>query len=261
VSHALVVNGAAGRMGRLVAAELLAAGLGEVVGCDPAAGESAALESPRLPLVADLEGAVGPESVVVDFSHPSATPYLAHAARAHGARLIVGTTGQSVAQMEALQEAARRVPVVLARNFSTGLNRILELLPQLRVLLRDGFDVECLEVHHRGKRDAPSGTATALLDALLGPDAAAARVHGRLGREARRQPGEVGVHSLRLGAVVGEHALLFASDHEVVEIRHRALDRAAFVSGIVPAVRFVRTCGPGLFSMLDVMRNAQAGGS
>jgi 4-hydroxy-tetrahydrodipicolinate reductase len=261
VSHAIVVNGAAGRMGRLVAAELLAAGLGDVVGCDPAAGETALLESPRLPLVADLEGAVGPESVIVDFSHPAATPVLVHAACRHGARLVIGTTGQSDPQLEALRDAARQVPIVLARNFSTGINRILELLPQLRVLIQDGFDVECLEAHHRGKRDAPSGTAAALLDALLGPESAATRVHGRLGREARRQPGEVGVHSLRLGALVGEHALLFASDHEVVEIRHRALDRAAFVSGVVPAVRFVRNCRPGLFSMLDVMRHAQAGGS
>jgi 4-hydroxy-tetrahydrodipicolinate reductase len=261
VSHALVVNGAAGRMGRLVASELLAAGLGDVVGCDPAAGTTRTLDAPRLPLVADLAAAVGPGSVVVDFSHPKVTPLLVHAAREHGARLVIGTTGQDATQLEALQDAARFVPVVLARNFSTGLNRILELLPNLRVLIDDGFDVECLEAHHRGKRDAPSGTAAALLDALLGPEARAERVYGRHGGEALRRPGEIGIHSLRLGALAGEHALLFASDHEVVEIRHRALDRAAFVSGVVPAVRFVRTSGPGLFSMLDVMRHAKAGGS
>ena len=120
----------------------------------------------------------------------------------------------------------------------------------------DGFDVECLEAHHRAKRDAPSGTARALLEALWGPGPTPEVVHGRHGPEAKRQTGEVGVHSLRLGGVTGDHALYFGSDHEVIEIRHRALDRAAFVSGVVPAVRFVRQSTAGLYSMLDVMRDA-----
>lgn len=256
MSTAIVVNGAAGRMGRLVAGSLQSAGLGSVCGCDPQAAGALQLATGALPLATDLLEAVEPGGVVVDFSHPQATDLLVRVSRERHARLVVGTTGQSARQLAALREAAERVPVVLARNFSLGLNRLLQVLPQLRVLTLEGFDVECLETHHRGKRDAPSGTALLLLESLLGPESDAARVHGRHGPEALRRPGEVGVHSLRLGQVVGEHTLLFGSDHEVLEIRHRALDRTAFVSGVVPAVRFVRAAPAGLYSMLDVMGDA-----
>ncbi len=125
-------------------------------------------------------------------------------------------------------------------------------------MVRDGFDVECIEAHHRQKRDAPSGTAWLLLESLLGDDPPSDPVHGRHGPETARQAGEVGVHSLRAGQIPGEHTLLFAGAHEVVEVRHRALDRGAFVSGVVPAVHFVRRASPGLYSMLDVMRDAEA---
>jgi len=253
---ALVVNGVAGRMGRLVAGALAQAGLGEVAGCDPAGGSLAGIR-----MVPDLVGGLREGGVVVDFSHPSATSLLVRAARERQARLVVGTTGQDETQLGLLREVAASVPVVLARNFSLGISRILQVLPQLRVLVADGFDVECMEAHHRGKRDAPSGTALALLQTLLGPGDASPRVHGREGRDAARRPGEVGIHSLRQGGLPGEHALVWASDHEVVEIRHRALDRTAFVSGVLPAVRFVRSSPPGLYSMLDVLRHAEAGGT
>lgn len=248
---AVVVNGAGGRMGRLVATELRRAGFGDVAGCDPAARPPLHLEDGPLDLVEDLVGGVQTEGVVVDFSHPNATPDLVRAARERRARLVIGTTGQSPEQLRALEGAAREVPVVLARNFSIGINRLVQVLPGLGVLARHGFDVECIEAHHRQKRDAPSGTAGLLLDALLGPDAP--RVHGRHGAEARRAPGEVGVHSLRAGEIPGEHTLVLAGDHEVIEVRHRALDRAAFASGVVPAVRFVGRRAPGLYTMSDVM--------
>jgi 4-hydroxy-tetrahydrodipicolinate reductase len=257
----LIVNGAGGRMGRLVASALRAAGLGPLAGCDPAAAGPLLLPDGELPLVPDLESALEASGVVVDFSHPDATRGLCDVARRRRARLVVGTTGQSEEQLARLREAAREVPVVLSRNFSLGVNRLLQALPQLRVLTHEGFDVECLEAHHRQKRDAPSGTALLLLEALLGEDSSAPRVHGRHGPDALRRDGEVGVHSLRLGQLAGEHALLLASDHELLEIRHRALDRMAFVSGVVPAVRFVKRRPPGLYSMLDVMRNAQETGS
>jgi 4-hydroxy-tetrahydrodipicolinate reductase len=255
VGYALVVNGVAGRMGRLVAGALAGADLGRIAGCDVRGDAARSVDLP-VPFVPDLVPALEEGGVVVDFSHASATDMLVRAVRDKRAKLVVGTTGQSPAELAALREAAARTAVVLARNFALGLNRLLELLPGFRVLVRDGFDVECLEVHHRAKRDAPSGTALAWLDALLGGGDEAPRVHGRHGVEAAREPGEVGVHSVRLGAVAGEHALLFGSDHEVIELRHRALDRAAFVTGVVPAVRFVRTAVPGLYSMQDVVRHA-----
>lgn len=250
---AVVVQGAAGRMGRLVATALRRAGFEDLVGCDRAAQGTVVLEDGPLPLVDRAVDALQPRGVLVDFSHPSATPALVEAVRASQARLVVGTTGQSEAEMGLLREAARLVPVVLARNFSLGINRIAQALVGFRVLTQEGFDVEMLESHHAGKRDAPSGTALLLLEALLGEAPSARRVHGRFGPEARREPGEIGVHSVRAGGIPGDHTLFLASAHEVVEIRHRALSRAAFVSGVPPAVRFVQHQPPGLYSMLDVM--------
>jgi len=253
VDAPIVVNGAAGRMGRLVREALVEAGLGPVAGCTRRTRADGIAPTST---GGDLRATVAVGGVIVDFSHASATEDLVAAAEARGARLVIGTTGQSEAQLDRLRRAAERVAMVLSSNFSLGIQRILQLLPAMRVLLEDGFDIEGLEMHHRAKRDAPSGTARALLEALLGGSSTAPRVHGRVGAESRRQAGEIGVHSVRLGGVVGDHALLFASDHELVEIRHRALDRAAFVSGVVPAVRFVRDRAPGMYSMLDVMRDA-----
>ena len=256
MTGAVIVNGAAGRMGRLVATHLRRSGCPGVAGCDHAARGTLALEDGPLPLVDSLVDGVEPGGVVVDFSHPNATPALVAAATARAARLVVGTTGQSESEMTLLREAARNVPVVLARNFSLGINRILQAIAGFRILAHEGFDVEVLEAHHAGKRDAPSGTALLLLDALLGEGAHGSRVHGRFGAEAQRAPGEVGVHSVRAGGLPGEHTLFLASADEVVEIRHRALSRAAFVSGVPAAVRFVQQHGAGLYSMLDVMGDA-----
>jgi 4-hydroxy-tetrahydrodipicolinate reductase len=254
VNHAVVVIGAAGRMGRLVTAGLRRAGFDDIAGFDPGAPGPVTIDGETLTLVDDPVAGLAERGVVVDFSHPKATPLLIRAAEARHARLVIGTTGQDAAQMDALRELGAVVPVVLARNFSLGLNRILQILPHVRVLVDDGFDVECVEVHHRQKRDAPSGTALALLEAL--GTGRAPTVHGRSGPNTLRGPGEVGVHSVRMGQVVGEHTLYFGGEHEVIEIRHRALDRAAFVSGVAPAVRFAARAPAGFYSMLDVMRDA-----
>ncbi len=252
----VVVNGAAGRMGRLVTTALRRAGCTDVVGCDPAAGEGTLrLDDGDLRVVADLGDVVGKNAVVVDFSHADCTDGLVDVALRHTARLVIGTTGQSPKHLERLRAASVQVPVLLARNFSLGINRLAQVLPMLRVLVREGFDVECIEAHHRQKKDAPSGTAKMLLERLLGDDPPSDYVHGRSGSETQRHQGEVGVHSLRAGQIPGDHTLVFAGEHEVLEVHHRALDRAAFVSGVVPAVRWVRHSPPGFFSMLDVMRD------
>lgn len=252
----LLVNGAAGRMGRLVATALRRAGWTDLAGHDVAAEGTLVLEDGPLSLVRDPLEYLQGESILVDFSHPAATALLREAAVERGARLVVGTTGQGTAEMRLLEEAAAVVPLVLARNFSLGINRMAQALAGFRVLTEEGFDVECIEAHHAAKRDAPSGTALLLLEALLGQETERPQVRGRSGPEARRQAGEVGMHSVRAGGIPGEHTLLLASPDEVLEIRHRALGRTAFVSGVVPAVRFVQRHPPGLYTMLDVMGDA-----
>ncbi len=256
MSAGLVVNGAAGRMGRLVASHLRRSGFHDVVGCDVVEDSSLALEDGPLPLERDLVQALRPDGIVVDFSHPGATPVLLDAVQARRARLVIGTTGQSAAEMRRLESAAASVPVVVARNFSLGIQRIMQIIAKLRVMIDEGFDLEILEAHHAGKRDAPSGTALMLLEAFWG-NSPNAVVYGRSGVDALRKPREVGVHSVRGGGIPGEHTLLLAGTDEVVEIRHRALSRAAFVSGVPKAVRFVQDHPPGLYSMLDVMGDAQ----
>lgn len=243
-------------MGRLVATSLRQAGWSDLVGYDPASQGTLALDDGPLRLVSNpLEGLQN-GGILVDFSHATATPLLLQAVLERRARLVVGTTGQGAEELRILEEAAASVPVVLARNFSLGINRMAQALAGFRVLTTEGFDVECIEVHHAAKRDAPSGTAFFLLQALLGQEAASRQVCGRSGPEASRQAGEVGMHSLRAGGIPGEHTLLLASADEVLEIRHRALSRSAFVSGVVPAVQFVQRHPPGLYSMLDVMGDA-----
>jgi 4-hydroxy-tetrahydrodipicolinate reductase len=162
VKAAIVVNGAAGRMGRLVASHLRRSGLTDVAGCDRDARGTLQLDDGPLPLVDRLADGLQPRGVVVDFSHASATPALVEAARACQARLVVGTTGQSETELAMLHEAGRHVPVVLARNFSLGINRIAQAIVAFRILTHEGFDLEILEAHHAGKRDAPSGTALLL---------------------------------------------------------------------------------------------------
>ncbi|HZL84152.1 MAG TPA: 4-hydroxy-tetrahydrodipicolinate reductase [Candidatus Krumholzibacteria bacterium] len=256
MSADLVVNGAAGRMGRLVASELRRCGFTDLVGCDVVEDRNLALADGPFPLARDLVQALRPGGIVVDFSHPAATQVLLDAVQSRRARLVIGTTGQSADEMRRIELAATSVPVVLARNFSLGIHRMLQAITKLRVMIDEGFDLEILETHHSAKRDAPSGTAIMLLEAFWG-NAPVDVVHGRSGVDARRKPLEVGVHSVRGGGIPGEHTLLLAGPDEVVEIRHRALSRAAFVSGVPKAVRFVQDHPPGLYSMLDVIGDAE----
>jgi 4-hydroxy-tetrahydrodipicolinate reductase len=241
-------------MGRLVIPALRQAGVDGVLGASRQERESLDLADGPVPLTRRPVEDLAPGGVLVDFSAPGSTSMLVEAVRTRQARLVIGTTGHTPDERRSLEELAHQTPLVWASNFSLGINRLAQVLPELRPLTQQGFQVECVEAHHQHKRDAPSGTANLLLEALLGGPPALV-THGRAGRDLHRQPGEVGVHSLRLGQIVGDHSLFLASDSEVIEIRHRALDRAAFVSGVPPAVRFVQQRTSGLFDMTDVIGN------
>ena len=242
-------------MGRLVIPELRKYGFVSLLGATRQDIGSLALADGPIALTQMPVEDLSPGGVLVDFSVAGNVALLEKAAEARQARLVIGTTGHAPAELQAIERLASKTAVVLASNFSLGVNRLAQCLPALHVLLQEGFEVECLEAHHRQKRDAPSGTALLLLEALLGAKPQK-MTHGRVGRDLERQEGEVGVHSLRLGQIPGEHSLFLASDSEVIEIRHRALDRAAFVSGVSPAVQFVQQQTTGLFSMTDVIGNA-----
>ncbi len=188
--------------------------------------------------------------VLVEFTTPDAT--VEHLS--YGLPHVIGTTGLSDGQRHKVEEAARNVPIVLAPNMSVGVNLVREVVRDLAAKLED-YDIEVVEAHHRNKQDAPSGTALLLARAAAegrGQDLDDVAVYGREG-VAPRKPGEIGVHALRGGAVVGEHRLVFYSDGEEVEVVHRALSRRTFADGAMRAAMFVSGAEPGLYGMADVL--------
>ena len=188
--------------------------------------------------------------VLVEFTTPEAT--VEHLS--YGLPHVIGTTGLTDEQLAQVEEAAKGVPVVLAPNMSVGVNLLREVVRDLAAKL-EGYDIEVVETHHRNKKDAPSGTALFLARAAAegrNEKLEDVAVHGREGFSPR-EPGEIGIHALRGGAVVGEHRLVFYSEGEEVEVVHRALSRRTFADGALRAARFAANAEPGLYGMADVL--------
>jgi len=193
--------------------------------------------------------------VVIDFSLAGAAAAVASAAAARGDALVVGSTGLDDAAMDALREAARSVPVLFSPNMSIGVNLLFDLVRSAAKALGAGWDVEVLEAHHRNKVDAPSGTASRLVEILREASSVEREqaVHGRQGRTGVRRGDEIGVHALRGGDVVGEHVVSFFGPAERIELTHRAHDRAIFARGALHAAAWLVGRAPRLYSMADVL--------
>jgi len=195
--------------------------------------------------------------VVVDFSLREATLPLARMCASSGKPMVIGTTGHDGSEKAEIESLASGIPIVRAGNFSTGVNLLFYLTQQAaRVLdLNSDFDPEVIEMHHKLKKDAPSGTAERLLEilkksrSLNDHDVA----HGRNGMVGERPAREIGSHALRGGDVVGDHTVLFAGIGERIELTHRATDRKVFAAGALKAAKWVVGKSPGLFSMQDVL--------
>lgn len=217
-------------------------------------GSRALERDSAVPLYTDIEELANVVDVLIDVSAPTATPWIAGAARQANCPLVCGVTGLGEVGLTALDSAARQVPVLYARNLSPGIAALLDLLPRLLAALPEA-DIEIVETHHRGKKDAPSGTAEALADAIVTARAELDEQRIVYGREgvAPRQPGEIGIHSLRGGANSGEHTVLLATDGEEIRISHRALSRRTFADGALQAAQWIVLQPPGLYSMSDVL--------
>ncbi|WP_096390966.1 4-hydroxy-tetrahydrodipicolinate reductase [Halopenitus persicus] len=254
----VAVTGAGGRMGReVIEAAVDREGLAVALAVnrtetEPVAGvavDPADEFADRLP-------AVEPD-VVVDFTGPDSAVAYAEACAAAGVPLVTGTTGFDDAQLGTLRDAADAIPVLKAANFSRGIAALRRAVREAAAAL-PAADVEVTETHHNGKRDAPSGTANTLLEdvedvrADLSPDG---RVHGREG-DAPRQPGEIGVHARRAGDVTGEHEVLLAGNHEVLELTHRAGDRGVFAAGALDAAVWLADRPAGWYDFGDVIDDA-----
>jgi 4-hydroxy-tetrahydrodipicolinate reductase len=189
--------------------------------------------------------------VVIDFTTASAAVANARAAAAHKAALVVGTTGLSVDQRAGMEKAiVGNVPAVISSNFSIGVNIFWELVRQAAHMLSE-YDIEVIEAHHRYKKDAPSGTAKTILQIL---DEEAGEREKMFGREGMTERGrEIGVHVIRGGDIVGDHAVLFSGNFETIKLSHRAYDRSVFAQGALKAARWVVGKSPGIYGMGDVL--------
>jgi 4-hydroxy-tetrahydrodipicolinate reductase len=261
----LVVTGAAGRMGRMLVKTIhetpgvvlsgalehegsiaLGADASLLAGCGNA---GIAISADPLAVILNADG-------IVDFSSPAATvEFAALAAQARIAH-IVGTTGLSAEDLKRIDAAARHAPIVRSGNMSLGVNLLAALARRAAKALGVEFDIEILEMHHRMKVDAPSGTALLLSEAVAegrGVDLAARMTPPRHGHTGARRAGDIGFASLRGGSVAGDHTVIFAGDGERIELTHRADDRAVFARGAVKAALWAHGRKAGLYSMADVL--------
>jgi 4-hydroxy-tetrahydrodipicolinate reductase len=205
----------------------------------------------------DLDAAVRKSSCIIDFTVHSFTARVVEAALRHGTRLVIGTTGHSDEQRALIRDAAKTIPVVCSSNYSVGVNTLFWLTRRAaRILTQDRFDMEVVEMHHRHKIDAPSGTARTLLEILneeTGTSYQNDVTHGRLGNIGPRKPREIGMHTLRGGDVMGDHTVIFAADGERVELTHKLSSRLTLAAGAVRAAVWLRDKPAGLYDMQDVL--------
>jgi 4-hydroxy-tetrahydrodipicolinate reductase len=204
----------------------------------------------------DLREWIADGDVVVDFTSHESTVPLARICAEHKKAMVIGTTGHSDTEQKELVQIATQIPLVWSSNFSTGVNTLFWLTRQAAEILGPDFDVEIVEMHHRTKKDAPSGTAKSLArivaDARRQPVAGLLR-HGREGLVGGRTRAEIGIHSLRGGDVVGDHTVVFAAAGERLELTHRASTRETFASGALRAAQWVVGRKPGIYDMQDVL--------
>ncbi len=261
----LVIGGAAGRMGmRIVAlhgevpglrvAAALEAPSHPSIGRD--AGEVAGIGRLGVPITGDAKAAITHDRMLVEFSVPEASLAHLRLVAATGARAVIGTTGFSSAQREEIAALAQRAAILVAPNMSVAVTLAFKVLALMAKALGDAYDVEITEIHHRFKKDAPSGTAVRMAEVIaeaLGRDLGRVGVYGRQGLPGERTPKEIGVMSLRSGDVVGEHTVSFGTLGERLELTHRAHSRDTFARGALRAVQWMIGRPPGLYSMHDVL--------
>src|SRR6266540_3704098 len=204
----------------------------------------------------DLGSVIAQSDVVVDFSLPSATPAVTALCARHRKALVIGTTGHNATEKSQIQNGTSQIPIVWASNYSTGVNTLFWLTRKAAEILGPDFDLEVVEMHHRLKKDAPSGTATTLLEILADVrklQLNEALRHGRHGITGERTSTEIGVHALRGGDVVGDHTVIFAANGERVELTHKASSRDTFAIGALRAAQWVVGKMPGIYDMQDVL--------
>ena len=260
----IAIPGASGRMGRMLIEAIAAtpdfvlAGATDIAG-SPALGQDAGApigQRTGVAITSDIAAGFSPAQVIIDFTRPEGT--LAHLAvcRELGVKAVIGTTGFTTAQKAEIAEHAKHIAIVLAPNMNVGVHVVMKLLDQAARLMREGYDIEVIEAHHRHKVDAPSGTALQMGEVLakaLGRELKDCAVYAREGHTGPRDPSTIGFSAIRGGDIIGDHTVMFAAAGERIEISHKSSSRAGYAEGALRAARFLAGQSKGLFSMTDVL--------
>lgn len=240
MSLRIALVGARGRMGQAIAS---------------AAAELDCVIAASLDVGDDFAAGIQHADAVVDFSSHQATGDVIRLAVVQKKPLVIGTTGHLVDDKHRLSREALQIPTVWAGNYSIGVNLLFALTRRAASVLGSDYDAEVVEMHHRFKKDAPSGTAERLLEIILDERKLTREAlrHGREGLPGERTSTEVGIHALRGGDVVGDHTVIFAALGERLELTHKASDRKIFARGALRAAQWVKSQSPGLYDMQDVL--------
>ncbi len=247
----LLINGIGGQMGHALMKAVSDADSGfEIVcGVDPFCKTAL-----PFPVYASASDVSEPVDAVIDFSVPKATEEILAFCLRTKTPAVICTTALSDELIAKISEASKQIPVFRSGNMSLGVNLMRVLLKQARQTLGDAFDIEIVETHHNRKKDAPSGTALMLADAIREADGTDhPYVFGRSEKDRRREPGEIGFHSIRGGTIVGQHEVRFIGQDEEISIRHEAYSKQVFASGALKAAAFLLTKQNGLFTMEDLV--------
>lgn len=259
---ALVINGAAGRMGRRIIALACESKQFDIVGAvdypeHPDMGKDAGFLAGIEPINVDLTpGFPDSADVMIDFSLPQAADIALDYCTKNNVALVMGTTGLSSSQLAKLKNASHKIAIVQTTNMSLGMNLLFATVGKIAKSLGTEYDIEIVEAHHRFKKDAPSGTALSLAEAVCqetGRDYPGCLVHGREGKETTRQKGTIGMHALRGGDIVGEHSVIYTTLGETITISHSAHTRDTFVRGAIHAAKWLFGQKPGLYNMQDIL--------
>ena len=248
----LAICGALGRMGARISdlAQQSPETFKIVASIDRVASNDSKMERS---VVSDLPPGV---NVLIDFSAPAATRAMITSCVKHKTAMVIGTTGLTASDHVIIDEAAKTIPILQATNTSLGVNVLLAIVAQTAQQLGSAYDIEIVEAHHNQKKDSPSGTALSLAEAICqatGRNIDQALVHGRHGADTLRRAGTIGMHAVRMGDVVGEHTVYFATSGERIEVKHTATNRDTFARGALRAAEYIAGKAPGRYSMRDVL--------
>lgn len=261
----IVIAGCCGRMGRRIASlafkdeAIKVVGAAEVKGHPDIGrnlGELIGGYQTEVKVTDDLEQATKDADVIIDFTTPTAVISNLSVARKVKIPMVIGTTGLTDEELKLVSSTSNSIPVLLSANMSVGVNLLFRIAPEIASVLGEDYDIEIIEAHHNKKKDAPSGTAKKLAELIAeakGKKLKDMAVYGREGKTEERPKGQMGIHAVRAGGIIGDHTVIYADDNERIELTHRAHSRDVFAQGALRAAKFIADKSPGLYDMQDVV--------